>query len=314
NEKVFYFFQYHRHYGVDVYLITQDVFSMPKQITTLSEYYLKAVQRSLKFNRGFIYKKMIDEEVLTNSVLPVDIKVFRMYSSYKVEETEKPKSAYTKFIVICVILLLFTIVMFKYVFLHLFVHDKKKSVNVADKSHKVGVVTKDIIVPKYKVFEYNNLVKNVDMKDNKIVVKAVSTDTNTDNKMILNSEEKRSSVSVINELYIIIKRGNSVVKMNLDYDNYKSALVGCKLNNSGEVEGFARQIYECNNGSKKIVYDDKKYENSNEVFELEHTGKVEKNKNQFDVLTTTNGKPFMEAPVVKSNDNNKEVNSLQTKR
>ncbi|MBF0555534.1 MAG: hypothetical protein HQK96_13430 [Nitrospirae bacterium] len=196
----------------------------------------------------------------------------------------------------------------------MFVHDKKKSVNIANKGNKVEAVTKDKVAPKYKVFEYDNLIKTADLKDNKIIAKTVSTDTGNDSKMILHNEDKKSEVSVINELYIIIKHGNTLVKMNLDYSSYQSALMGCKLSTSREVEGFARQIYECNNGSKKIVYDDKRYENSNEVFELENKNKADKNKSQFDTISTTNGKPLIETPLIKSNGNIKEVNNLQSKR
>jgi len=92
NKEVFYFFQYHRHLGVDIFLITQNKNTLAREIVVLSEFIVKALPRSLQPN-AFIYHFYDTEgnKLFTKS-LRKDKKVFNVYSSMKVNEISKPKN------------------------------------------------------------------------------------------------------------------------------------------------------------------------------------------------------------------------------
>lgn len=76
NVKVFNFFQYSRHMGIDVYLITQDIYSLARELQTLNEYHIKVVRRSFSFLGEFRYNYMSGYDVLKRKTLKSDKRVF----------------------------------------------------------------------------------------------------------------------------------------------------------------------------------------------------------------------------------------------
>jgi len=92
SKDVFYFFQYHRHLGVDVFLLTQSRTTLAKELVVLSEYIVRAVPRSSQ-PAFFVYHYFdVDGNKLFTRTLKKDSKVFRAYQSQRVEEVEKPKN------------------------------------------------------------------------------------------------------------------------------------------------------------------------------------------------------------------------------
>ncbi len=91
DKDVFYFFQYHRHYGVDILLATQDSSTIAKEIRVLAEFIIRAEQRSLTV-KSFKYKFYTpdDRTHLFNKTISKDPKVFAMYKSFHMEEVDKP--------------------------------------------------------------------------------------------------------------------------------------------------------------------------------------------------------------------------------
>lgn len=85
---VIYFFDYHRHYGLDIFLITQSMLKICKPIRELTEYEVNAVPKSVGFGKRFIYKKKIGNTVLNRELLTFDERVAYLYSSFKVESSE----------------------------------------------------------------------------------------------------------------------------------------------------------------------------------------------------------------------------------
>jgi len=81
NTSVFNFFQYSRHMGIDVYLITQDVQSLSRELQTLNEYHIKVSKRSFSFMGEFRYMYMSGYDVLKRKVLKADKRVFSQYRS-----------------------------------------------------------------------------------------------------------------------------------------------------------------------------------------------------------------------------------------
>jgi len=101
DEDVFYFFQYHRHYGVDILLATQDTSVIAREIRVLAEFIIRAEQRSLTL-KSFKYKFYTPDNKthLFNQTLPKKQEVFSMYKSFDFEEADKPPNVLLRQLVI----------------------------------------------------------------------------------------------------------------------------------------------------------------------------------------------------------------------
>lgn len=107
NKPVFNLFQSSRRIGIDVYLITQDVYSVAREIHTLAEHHVKVVRRSYSFFGEFRYHFMSGNEVFKRKVLKPDKKIFAQYrSSLSGSDSHKPKKFAFKFFVYVGLLLL----------------------------------------------------------------------------------------------------------------------------------------------------------------------------------------------------------------
>jgi len=89
NVDVFYYFQYHRHLGHDIFLITQDVSSLPKQLVSLTEFYISATRSSFRLASEFRYKFISSGEVIGRKMLKTDKRIFALYSSFKIDSDVK---------------------------------------------------------------------------------------------------------------------------------------------------------------------------------------------------------------------------------
>lgn len=102
NEKVAYAFQYHRHLGIDIILMTQDQRVLPRGLSSLPEYIVKARSRSINFGFRFVYD-FYDSTTWTHletKTLKKDQSVFRAYKSFKFDEKEKPKNVVVQWVVL----------------------------------------------------------------------------------------------------------------------------------------------------------------------------------------------------------------------
>lgn len=106
DRDVFGFFETHRHYGMDIYLITQNVNLLAKDLISLAEYEIRAVPRTLSIG-GFNYLKKSNREIIGRSFLRKDKKIFKMYTSMTGSETEKITSPYLKYIIPIIFLFAF---------------------------------------------------------------------------------------------------------------------------------------------------------------------------------------------------------------
>lgn len=93
NNDIIYFFQYHRHLGIDIYLLGQDSVSFSKHIIALIEFEIRAVRRSLSVLNEFRYEFMSSGNKFGGKVLKPDGRVFAFYESFKIEDksTNNPK-------------------------------------------------------------------------------------------------------------------------------------------------------------------------------------------------------------------------------
>ena len=127
NNDVLFFFQYHRHLGLDIYLITQDAKLISSRIYSLIEYEIRAFPRSFQPGR-FVYSKRVMGENVGRLSLPKDNKVFSLYSSAMLSESEKPPNFVRNYAFIFVACLLVVIFSF-YFFLQSFKRPEELSSN-----------------------------------------------------------------------------------------------------------------------------------------------------------------------------------------
>jgi hypothetical protein len=165
NERVFYFFQYSRHYGVDAFLITQDVDSLAKEIRVLPEYTIHAVSRTHTTGYNFQYKFISNDEVTKTKFVKIDKSVFRVYKSFNFDETEKPKPVYIRYFIFIAAAFICAILAFKFIFLSNFGPKNNKDSESAAIAQRYNLEVrkengKDVYYTKYG--------KKVELKDGKI--------------------------------------------------------------------------------------------------------------------------------------------------
>jgi zona occludens toxin (predicted ATPase) len=95
NKDVMFFFQYSRHNGIDIFFINPSVGTICRQIPTYCEYIVEASPRSKAFYGSFRYKFRDPRGgmFMYSQVCRKRDSVFRMYKSFRVDETNKPKNA-----------------------------------------------------------------------------------------------------------------------------------------------------------------------------------------------------------------------------
>jgi hypothetical protein len=127
DKDVFYFFQFHRHIGLDIFLLTQSVSTICRQLPPLCEFLLKACPRSKGIVGSFRYK-FTDGKGLTqfSKAIRKRQQVFAMYQSFSSDEVEKPKNVLTHWIVMLAVVSIVVIIGFKG-FFYAYAHKSEKS-------------------------------------------------------------------------------------------------------------------------------------------------------------------------------------------
>lgn len=98
DKDVIYFFEYHRHLGIDIYLMTQNAVRICRAIRDLCEYEMRAARRFTSFMGEFKYKVMIGGEIADTRVLKRDKRLFALYRSFRSVENEKIRNPMLKFL------------------------------------------------------------------------------------------------------------------------------------------------------------------------------------------------------------------------
>jgi zona occludens toxin (predicted ATPase) len=111
NTNVFEFFQWSRHLGIDIYLITQDSSTLAKELQNLAEYEVSAVRRTYQLGMEFRYNLMVDGEIHKRKIVKKDKHIFAAYRSHTVKETEKIPSAVRRNLLLIGSLAVFVVVL-----------------------------------------------------------------------------------------------------------------------------------------------------------------------------------------------------------
>ncbi len=87
--ECFTYFEYHRHWGQDIYLVTQNARKLPPDIVYLTEYIIVAAPRTRSILGEFKYKWISEGEIIKREGFKPDQGVFNLYKSMDLEESEK---------------------------------------------------------------------------------------------------------------------------------------------------------------------------------------------------------------------------------
>jgi len=114
DKGVFYFFQYHRHIGIDIFLVTQSASTVSRQLLPLCEFIIEAAPRSKGLMGTFRYKfKDVKGNFMYSQVVKKKDDVFAMYKSFSSDEAEKPKNVITHWAIVAVVMMVVVVFGFK---------------------------------------------------------------------------------------------------------------------------------------------------------------------------------------------------------
>lgn len=109
--EIYYFFEYHRHWGYDIYLISQDKDKIAKGIRPLIETELQALPRTVSLMGELKYYEFVDDEKIsaTPRVIRPKKEVFALYKSMTFKENEKTKKPVLMFAALSLVLIAATV-------------------------------------------------------------------------------------------------------------------------------------------------------------------------------------------------------------
>lgn len=89
DDNVFFWFEYHRHLGQDIYLITQHYKKLPFDVYSLAEFIIYSAPRTRSVAGEFRYYWMDDGTKIKTEVLRPKQHIFALYKSMDMKEAEK---------------------------------------------------------------------------------------------------------------------------------------------------------------------------------------------------------------------------------
>ena len=123
SDDVIYFFDTHRHYGVDIYLMSQNIRKIHKDITSSCEYEIRASALTINPLPGFFYRKYAGGEQFATFRLNKRNEIFALYKSMEAGTTQKKNKKYAFIVVI----LFFVVSVSAYAFMNSSVVNSSKS-------------------------------------------------------------------------------------------------------------------------------------------------------------------------------------------
>jgi len=160
NTDVFFFFQYHRHLGIDLYLITQNSVLLPTAITSLVEYEIRAVRQTNRFKNVFRYHFVSSGEIIAKKTLRFDPLIASLYvSAFSSSPVKSNPAPIRRYAFLFVFLFLVVVVAFKLFMSSFFPHhsdeptargrESAKKVKHVPISHPVRQVAYHLAKPRY---------------------------------------------------------------------------------------------------------------------------------------------------------------------
>lgn len=132
---VLYFFEWHRHLGLDIYLISQTYKRINRNIQGLEYKRYQATSRLMSIFGEFTYSIYSGKEQADKKIVRKNKELFTLYKSRERNEQKKSKNPLIKYFWIALILGIFSFVMFYRTF---FVNQKKKFEKKVDNYNNVN--------------------------------------------------------------------------------------------------------------------------------------------------------------------------------
>ena len=108
-DSVWYFFEYHRHLGLEIWLLTQSASSLNRRIIAVTDSYIEAAPPTLRIANIFRYRRRdtTTNEIIGREKVIAEQKIFQVYKSATHKEgLQKPKSALVKYSLVASILVI----------------------------------------------------------------------------------------------------------------------------------------------------------------------------------------------------------------
>lgn len=138
--------QYHRHLGLDFYLINPSTEGLSREVIALMEYQIEGTTRSKRLLDEFRYRKVVEGDNAGRMVLRPDDKIFRIYKSMDREGLEKIQPLVRKYAIYVLIAGLIAVLGFAG-FLN-FLKSKKKASEIRKQSQvSVAKVVENKVTP-----------------------------------------------------------------------------------------------------------------------------------------------------------------------
>jgi Zonular occludens toxin (Zot). len=130
SSTVFFYFQYHRHLNVDIYLITQSYKVLPSELVVLSEIVIQAVPASFRWFRSsfkYLIKDLETGEVVEKIDIPFKKDVAELYTSALVIQDNKKFTYTQKYLFFSILLISVALFLLIFVFPKFFLSSFSKS-------------------------------------------------------------------------------------------------------------------------------------------------------------------------------------------
>lgn len=143
DPQEFFFFEYSRHLGLDIFLIVQSVTALPRRLVELAEFVVEAQPRNLRVVgfRYFLRDSKTGQKLSVQGV-KTDKKVFKMYKSFDAEESSRPQKTQLVKIVVAASVIIMVLLGANLALRHAFSADMKK-VAPGKKSEKAKIVKRE---------------------------------------------------------------------------------------------------------------------------------------------------------------------------
>ncbi len=151
SSTVFFFFQYHRHLNIDIYLITQSYKILPSELVVLSELVVQAVPSSFRwFNNSFKYlvKDLETFDTVDKIDIPFKKDIASLYTSALVIEKQKKITYTQKYLIISIVIAVISFVSFFFLFPYFLFHsmdNKFSSKSSSSVSNRSGVSSSSVV-------------------------------------------------------------------------------------------------------------------------------------------------------------------------
>lgn len=114
EQDVMYFFQYHRHLGIDIYLVSAALEGIARGLLGLMEYKLIAKERSKRVVNEFRFFKYVGVDKVGTVILRPDNRIFSLYKSMVKDEHEKIPAVTRRMALLVLLFVVAALLIFKY--------------------------------------------------------------------------------------------------------------------------------------------------------------------------------------------------------